>query len=224
MGNEVSTNSTTPSSSMSFFSTRSQSQPPGSSTMITINSGHCNQTPENDPDVVKLNEIPKFLPIMKSTILPTSNSRDIYRQINPKLLYDKFSELHLRMNENARFIQAGQLEVFSKIKKTDVVVRRICNELKNRENKYKRLDCEMLKLHTLHSNIEDIYISIENICENIKEINSCLFDNQKMPPIYLGKNLKKHDDNDEDGDGTYINNKIIPAYEHTVVDAVDKRK
>ncbi|CEF67536.1 Loss of heterozygosity 12 chromosomal region 1 protein [Strongyloides ratti] len=220
MGNEISGNNGTPSSSMSFFSSRSQSQPPGTSTMITVNRGGNNlMNPENDPDVIRLNEIPKFLPIMKGSVLNTSvPQRDIYRQINPKLLYDKFSELHIRMNENARFIQSGQNEIFGNIKKVDNAVKRITCELRLRENKYKKLDGEMLNLHSLQQTIDDIHRTIENLCENIKEINTCLNENQRLPPLDLNKGLRSTNDNENPL------TKINPTFEHTVVDVVEKKE
>uniref|UniRef100_A0A0K0EJY2 BLOC-1-related complex subunit 5 n=1 Tax=Strongyloides stercoralis TaxID=6248 RepID=A0A0K0EJY2_STRER len=221
MGNEISGNNATPNSSMSFFSSRSQSQPPGASTMVTVNTGRANTSnPENDQDILRLNEIPKFLPIMRGTVMNSSiPQRDIYRQINPKLLYDRFSELHLRMNENARFIQVGQVEIFGSIKKVDNAVRRITNELRLREGKYRKLDSEMLHLHSLQQNIDDIYRTIENLCENIKEINKCLGESHRLPPLNLIKGLRSTEDDVERAFA-----KINPTFEHTVVDVVEKKE
>uniref|UniRef100_A0A0N5BZP9 BLOC-1-related complex subunit 5 n=1 Tax=Strongyloides papillosus TaxID=174720 RepID=A0A0N5BZP9_STREA len=155
---------------------------------------------------------------MKGSIVNASTpQRDIYRQINPKLLYDKFSELHIHLNENARFIQNGQIEVFGKIKKVDSTTRRITNELRLRENKYRKLDGEMLRLHSLQQTIDEIHRTVENLCENLKEINHCLGEDHRLPPLDLNKGLKT---NDDDGKSCV---KVNSTFEHTVVDVVKKK-
>uniref|UniRef100_A0AC35UCV9 BLOC-1-related complex subunit 5 n=1 Tax=Rhabditophanes sp. KR3021 TaxID=114890 RepID=A0AC35UCV9_9BILA len=211
MGNEVSTS--TSNSSLRFFSNRSQSHPPGS-TMVTVNSGATKeQDPKDDPDYIKLQEIRRFLPIMKFQSPPMGSAqRDSYKQINPRLLLSQFSELHMRLHENARFIQHGQVEVFNKVKAADHDIYQIMNDLKDREALYKKMTFEMGNLKLLSQNINDLHTDLENMIHQLDEITSHLPIDIKPPGLDFDKLLRDKVNN--------INSpqRHLPAFEYSVVD------
>jgi hypothetical protein len=188
MGNETSNSSaSTPSpgvsSSFSFLARRRASQ---KSQIVVVNSStQPVGDPNDDVDLKKLKEIPRFFPILKGCLAGQRDSPDILTKIDPRYVNRFLSRLQHHFVICSQAVAQEQTALYTRITETDHEVTALTKKFNQSSKKFEVLSNELKKIDSLTTQLAHIEVQLKEIVPQLIVLNDILPETERLPPLQL---------------------------------------
>lgn len=143
-------------------------------------------SPQTDPDLLRLQELPTFLPIMRGA-LNVASTRDV--DVFDKLDYRQVLLLCMRYQEHlkkcADVVQADQNIISNRIRDIDFAITALTNMLTDRQKKYAKYADKVNKVHDIAATLNKTQRNMEQSMILMKELNSILPAEERLEPFFV---------------------------------------
>uniref|UniRef100_A0A023F1D3 BLOC-1-related complex subunit 5 n=1 Tax=Triatoma infestans TaxID=30076 RepID=A0A023F1D3_TRIIF len=139
---------------------------------------------DKDPDILRLQKIPMFLPIMRGTLnLPAPRDPEILERLDPNSLYKLCLRCEKYLNECANLVATDQNQLANQIKEIDAEVARIFNLIAQRQKNYAKHAENLSKVNDLTTQIAKCHLSLNKTLETIEKLNNALPLEERLEPF-----------------------------------------
>ncbi|XP_034939098.1 LOW QUALITY PROTEIN: BLOC-1-related complex subunit 5 [Chelonus insularis] len=137
---------------------------------------------DKDPDLVKLQRIPMFLPIMRGTLNLPPGVRDpeILERLDPIGLFNLCARYQHHLNANAQMIAAEQTALCVNI---DAEVNKIMAQAVERQKKFAKFAEHMNKVHELSKQLTKCHMQLNQTLESLETLNNMLPIKDRLEPF-----------------------------------------
>lgn len=137
---------------------------------------------DKDPDLLKLQSIPMFLPIMRGTLNLPPGVRDpeILERLDPLGLFNLCARYQHHLNANAQMIASEQTALCVNI---DAEVNRIMSQAVDRQRKFAKFAEHMNKVHDLSRQLTKCHMQLNQTLESLETLNNMLPINDRLEPF-----------------------------------------
>ncbi|GMR36451.1 hypothetical protein PMAYCL1PPCAC_06646 [Pristionchus mayeri] len=145
------------------------------------------QDPNDDPDMVRLKEMPKFLPILRTSI----GRRDIleHREISPR----PFLQLSLRLSNHfslcAKAVNIKQSQLSGSIKTMDSRLVEMASEMMERKKRLDRLCDALAKVHSMNEELRKMNDTFSALTASLDDLSVLLPSDVSLPPLTISPPL-----------------------------------
>ncbi|XP_034247397.1 BLOC-1-related complex subunit 5 isoform X2 [Thrips palmi] len=141
-------------------------------------------TLEKDTDLVRLQNVPMFLPIMRGTLnLPAARDPEVLERLDPSgtlnlcLRYQQ----HLALCANA--VAADQNQIISKVREIDFETQKLVTSLTERQKKFSKFAEKLQKVRDVSNQLNKCHILLNQTLENIETLNNALPLDDRLEPF-----------------------------------------
>ncbi|XP_043280541.1 BLOC-1-related complex subunit 5 [Venturia canescens] len=137
---------------------------------------------DKDPDLVKLQSIPMFLPIMRGTLNLPPGVRDpeVLERLDPIGLFNLCARYQHHLNTNAQMIASEQAALCANI---DGEVNRIMSLAVERAKKFNKFAEQMNKVHELSRQLTKCHMQLNQTLESLETLNNLLPIKDRLEPF-----------------------------------------
>jgi len=148
------------------------------STMIVVNKGSAskNAAIERDPDIVRLQSIPMFLPVMRGTLsLPAMRDPEVLERLQPNHVLNMCTRLQCHYNLCATKIAQDQFVINTKIKEVDQDVGKLLMKMTERQkqcaayaeafSRVRQISQQLSRCNTLLNQNIELMESLNNVLD-----------------------------------------------------------
>ncbi|XP_013379465.1 BLOC-1-related complex subunit 5 [Lingula anatina] len=144
------------------------------------------QKPGIDPELIKLQTIPMFLPVIRGS-LNIPNIKET--ELGDKLDYGPVLELCLRYQEHlkqcAEAVAFDQNALSVRIKEIDFAIRTIMGIVTERQKKYAKYAEQLQKVHEMTTTLTRIKSSVEYTLSQMEQLNKLLPPEEQLEPFTI---------------------------------------
>ncbi|CAD1469750.1 unnamed protein product [Heterotrigona itama] len=139
-------------------------------------------TADKDPDLVKLQSIPMFLPIMRGTLNLPPGVRDpeVLERLNPIGLFNLCARYQHHLNTNAQMIATEQSTLCINI---EPEVTKILNLVTERQKKFAKFTEQLNKIHELSKQLTKCHSLLNQTLESLETLNNLLPIEDRLEPF-----------------------------------------
>ncbi|CAG5109278.1 Similar to BORCS5: BLOC-1-related complex subunit 5 (Gallus gallus) [Cotesia congregata] len=137
---------------------------------------------DKDPDLIKLQSIPMFLPIMRGTLNLPPGVRDpeILERLDPVGLYNLCARYQHHLNANAQMIANEQNSLCVNI---DIEINKIMTQAVERQKKFAKFAEHMNKVHELSKQLTKCHMQLNQTLESLETLNNLLPIKDRLEPF-----------------------------------------
>lgn len=137
-----------------------------------------------DPDLLKLEKIPKFHPLMKSSLnIQSMTDFDSMNKIDVRPAQQICARYQTHLKLCAEAVTFDQDAITQRIKELDI---HSASVLRHVSQRYKKLQCEMNVIETVNEikkNINRVEMTLQQIMPLMDELNKKLSEDHRMEPF-----------------------------------------
>ncbi|GMT14432.1 hypothetical protein PFISCL1PPCAC_5729 [Pristionchus fissidentatus] len=141
------------------------------------------QDPSDDPDIKRLKEMPRFLPIIRTSI----GRREVgeHRAISPR----PFLQLSLRLSNHlslcAKAVSTKQTHLSGMIKSIDGRLCEVTNEMTNRKKRLDKLCIALERVGEIHEELQKMNDTFGALLASLDDLNMVLPSETRLPPFII---------------------------------------
>lgn len=141
-----------------------------------------NSSANEDPDLTKLASIPKFLPIIRSSINLQNDPNQLPHMVTGPLL-----QLSMRLQNHLRFcsetIQTDQMKLMTRMKDVDVRSNAVQQRLNDKHKRFTSYCEQSKKLRDLATSLKRLDQSLTDLAERMRTINLAIPIDERLPTL-----------------------------------------
>ncbi|KAJ1527464.1 hypothetical protein ONE63_007439 [Megalurothrips usitatus] len=139
---------------------------------------------ERDPDLVRLQNVPMFLPIMRGTLnLPAARDPEVLERLDPSGTLNLCLRYQQHLAICANSIAADQNQAISKIREIDFETQRLVSALTERQKKFSKFVERLQKVREISNQLNKCHILLNQTLENIETLNNALPLEERLEPF-----------------------------------------
>ncbi|KAI6183996.1 BLOC-1-related complex subunit 5 [Aphelenchoides bicaudatus] len=178
MGNEQSSSS----AGISSFLARNRPST-YKSPIVVVNSRANAENPEDDENLKKLKEIPRFHPILKGVLPGQRDSPSVFAKIEPKYILRFTHRLQEHFSICHQTVSSEQNSLFARITEVDQKTNAVFRRISLLGKKYEGLALDVKKIQNLSTQVESIQLNLDGIIKDLEHLNNLLPENQRLPEL-----------------------------------------
>ncbi|XP_029045418.1 BLOC-1 related complex subunit 5 [Osmia lignaria lignaria] len=150
--------------------------------IVVVKSAAADPTTDKDPDLVKLQSIPMFLPIMRGTLNLPPGVRDpeVLERLDPIGLFNLCARYQHHLNTNAQMIAAEQAALYINI---EPEVTKILNLATDRQKRFAKFAEQLNKVHELSKQLTKCHSLLNQTLESLETLNNLLPIEERLEPF-----------------------------------------
>ena len=150
--------------------------------IVVVKPAVSDMSADKDPDLVKLQSIPMFLPIMRGTLNLPPGVRDpeVLERLDPIGLFNLCARYQHHLNTNAQMISTEQAALCTNI---DAEVTRIMALAVERQKKFAKFAEQMNKVHELSRQLTKCHMQLNQTLESLETLNNMLPIKDRLEPF-----------------------------------------
>ncbi|XP_066587888.1 BLOC-1-related complex subunit 5 isoform X2 [Prorops nasuta] len=150
--------------------------------IVVVKPAIADPTAEKDPDLVKLQSIPMFLPIMRGTLNLPPGVRDpeVLERLDPIGLFNLCARYQHHLTTNAQMIATEQNALCTNI---DVETAKILGLASERQKKFVKFAEQLSKLPELSKQIKKCHTLLNETLESLETLNNLLPVEERLEPF-----------------------------------------
>lgn len=150
--------------------------------IVVVKSAALEPTADKDLDLVKLQSIPMFLPIMRGTLNLPPGVRDpeVLERLDPIGLFNLCARYQHHLNTNAQMIATEQTALCANV---DAEVTRILGMAVERQRKYSKFAEQLNKVHELSKQLNKCHMQLNQTLESLETLNNLLPVDERLEPF-----------------------------------------
>ncbi|XP_015590662.1 BLOC-1-related complex subunit 5 [Cephus cinctus] len=150
--------------------------------IVVVKPAISDPTADKDPDLVKLQSIPMFLPIMRGTLNLPPGIRDpeVLERLDPIGLFNLCARYQHHLNTNAQMITGEQSALCTNI---DAEIIKILNLAVERQKRFSKFAEQLNKVHELSRQLTKCHVQLNQTLESIETLNNLLPVEDRLEPF-----------------------------------------
>ncbi|XP_053998793.1 BLOC-1-related complex subunit 5 [Hylaeus anthracinus] len=152
--------------------------------IVVVKPAAADPTTDKDPDLVKLQSIPMFLPIMRGTLNLPPGVRDpeVLERLDPIGLFNLCARYQHHLNTNAQMI-AGEQAALCIVSNIDQEVTEILRLVAERQKKFAKFAEQLNKVHELSKQLSKCHSLLNQTLESLETLNNLLPIEERLEPF-----------------------------------------
>ncbi|CAH1983469.1 unnamed protein product [Acanthoscelides obtectus] len=139
---------------------------------------------EKDPDIVRLQGIPMFLPIMRATLsLPAARDPEILERLDPTPLRNLCLRYQHHLTSAANLVATEQNQLTQKVRETDMEVAKIVSVTIERQKKFAKYAEKLSKVQELSHQLNRCHMLLNQLLESMETLNNHLDIEDRLEPF-----------------------------------------
>ncbi|UYV80590.1 LOH12CR1 [Cordylochernes scorpioides] len=141
---------------------------------------------EVDPDYIRVQNLPSFTPILRSSSASLKDAPDWVRsQIDPRPMYEMCRKYQEMLNSCAESVANSQNQLASHMREVDIAIVSLRNQLVEKQKLFAH-HCEQLgKVHDVSATLQRCHRSLTETCEMMEALNSQLPPAERLDPFVM---------------------------------------
>ncbi|CAL1674188.1 unnamed protein product [Lasius platythorax] len=150
--------------------------------IVVVKPAQADPTADKDPDLVKLQSIPMFLPIMRGTLNLPPGVRDpeVLERLDPVGLFNLCARYQHHLNTNAQTIAAEQVALCTNV---EVEFAKALNLAVDRQKKFAKFAEQLNKVHELSRQLTRCHSLLNQTLESFETLNNLLPIEDRLEPF-----------------------------------------
>ncbi|XP_014255289.1 BLOC-1-related complex subunit 5 isoform X2 [Cimex lectularius] len=152
--------------------------------VIVVKPAAKEETADKDPDIIRLQKIPMFLPIMRGTLnLPAPRDPEILERLDPNALYNLCLKCEKYLHECATQVAGDQHLLALQIKEIDSEVTKIYSHLLERQKTFAKQADSLAKITEITDEIEKCRSTLDTTLDCVQKLNNTLPEDERLEPF-----------------------------------------
>ncbi|EFA05075.1 BLOC-1-related complex subunit 5 [Tribolium castaneum] len=162
-----------------------QKQPKKSAhSIVVVKPASVGPNVDKDPDIVRLQSIPMFLPIMRATLnLPAARDPEVLERLDPAPLHKLCVKYQTHLTACANLIATEQNQLTQKVRETDGEIARIINGLGERQKRFAKYAEKLSKVQELSHQLNRCHMLLNQTLESMETLNNHLDIEDRLEPF-----------------------------------------
>lgn len=150
--------------------------------IVVVKAAQADPTADKDPDLVRLQSIPMFLPIMRGTLNLPPGVRDpeVLERLDPVGLFNLCARYQHHLNTNAQIVAAEQAALCASME-TDIA--KVLNLAVERQKRFARFAEQLNKVHELSRQLTRCHSQLNQTLESFEMLNNLLPVEERLEPF-----------------------------------------
>ncbi|XP_011165270.1 BLOC-1-related complex subunit 5 [Solenopsis invicta] len=150
--------------------------------IVVVKPAQTDLTADKDPDIMKLQSIPMFLPIMRGTLNLPPGVRDpeVLERLDPVGLFNLCARYQHHLNTNAQTIAMEQAALCTSM---EVEFGKVLNLAIDRQKRFARFAEQMNKVHELSRQLTRCHSLLNQTLESLETLNNLLPVEERLEPF-----------------------------------------
>lgn len=150
--------------------------------IVVVKAAISDPTADKDPDLLKLQNIPMFLPIMRGTLNLPPGVRDpeVLERLDPLGLFNLCARYQHHLNNNAQMVASEQFALNFNI---DTEITRVMAMMTDRQKKFAKLSEQLNKLPDLSRQLTKCHSLLNQTLESLETLNNMLPVEDRLEPF-----------------------------------------
>ncbi|EFN84905.1 Loss of heterozygosity 12 chromosomal region 1 protein-like protein [Harpegnathos saltator] len=150
--------------------------------IVVVKAAQADPTADKDPDLVRLQSIPMFLPIMRGTLNLPPGVRDpeVLERLDPVGLFNLCARYQHHLNTNAQTVAAEQAALCASME-TDLA--KMLNQAVERQKRFARFAEQLNKVHELSRQLTRCHSQLNQTLESLETLNNLLPVEERLEPF-----------------------------------------
>lgn len=139
---------------------------------------------EKDPDILRLEGIPMFLPIMRATInLPAARDPEVLERLDPAPIRKLCLRYQQHLTKGANIVATEQNQLMQKIRETDAILGKTVAVAVEKQRKFSKHYEKILSIHELSHQLTRCHILLNHTLESMEMLNNHLDIENRLEPF-----------------------------------------
>ncbi|KAL1513207.1 hypothetical protein ABEB36_002645 [Hypothenemus hampei] len=139
---------------------------------------------DKDPDVVRLQSIPMFLPIMRATLnLPAARDPEVLERLDPTSFRNLCLRYQRHLTATANLVATEQNQLTQKVREVDTDISKLVGVATERQKKYAKYAEKLSKVQELSHQLNRCHMLLNQILESIETLNNSLDIEDRLEPF-----------------------------------------
>ncbi|KAL3270513.1 hypothetical protein HHI36_021053 [Cryptolaemus montrouzieri] len=152
--------------------------------IVLVNPAQSGPNIDKDPDIMRLQSIPMFLPIMRATLnLPAARDPEVLERLDPAPLHRLCTRYQNHLKTCANLVATEQNALSTRVRETDNEINRIFNIATEKQRKYAKYAEKLCKVQELSSQLNKCHMLLNQILESMETLNNHLDVEDRLEPF-----------------------------------------
>lgn len=139
---------------------------------------------DKDPDILRLQNIPMFLPIMRATLnLPAARDPEVLERLDPAPLLKLCVKYQTHLTSCANLIATEQNQLTQKIREVDNEITKIINVTTDRQKRCAKYAEKLGKVQELSHQLNRCHMLLNQTLESMETLNNYLDIDDRLEPF-----------------------------------------
>lgn len=150
--------------------------------IVVVKAATSDPTTDKDPDLVKLKNIPMFLPIMRGTLNLPPRVRDpeVLERLDPLGLFNLCARYQHHLNNCAQTVATEQNALCTNI---DTELNKIIAVAADRQRKFAKFADQLGRVHDLSRQLNKCHMQLNQTLESLETLNNLLPIEERLEPF-----------------------------------------
>lgn len=162
-----------------------QSRSKNSHNIVVVRGAETNShNVDKDPDVLRLQSIPMFLPIMRATLsLPAARDPEVLERLDPTPFRNLCLRYQRHLTAAANLVATEQNQLSQKIREVDTDISRIVATTTEKQKKFARYADRLSKVQELSHQLNRCHMLLNQTLESMETLNNYLDIEDRLEPF-----------------------------------------
>lgn len=152
--------------------------------IVVVRGATINTNVEKDADVLRLEKIPMFLPIMRATLnLPAARDPEVLERLDPTPFRNLCLRYQHHLTAASNLIATEQNHLTQKIREQDNDIIKITNTMYEKQKKYSKCVEKLSKVHELSHQLTRCHMLLNQTLESMETLNNYLDIEDRLEPF-----------------------------------------
>ncbi|XP_046384367.1 BLOC-1-related complex subunit 5 [Ischnura elegans] len=139
---------------------------------------------EKDPDLVRLQSVPMFLPIMRGTLnLPAARDPEVLERLDPTGLLALCHRYQQHIAISAQVVASEQALLTVRVREVDAAISAMIDRLVERQRKFARYAERLAKVHDVSHQLNRCHVLLNQTLESLDSLNNSLPVAERLEPF-----------------------------------------
>ncbi|RZC42448.1 loss of heterozygosity 12 chromosomal region 1 protein [Asbolus verrucosus] len=139
---------------------------------------------DKDPDILRLQSIPMFLPIMRATLnLPAARDPEVLERLDPLPLHKLCVKYQTHLTACANLIATEQNQLTQKVRETDCEIAKMVNAATDKQKKFAKYAEKLSRVQELSHQLNRCHMLLNQTLESMETLNNYLDIEDRLEPF-----------------------------------------
>ncbi|KAL1140145.1 hypothetical protein AAG570_000077 [Ranatra chinensis] len=152
--------------------------------IVVVKSAAKEETTEKDPDILRLQGISMFLPIMRGTLnLPAARDPEVLERLDSTSLFKLCLRCQNHFHDCAITIAEQQNQLTAKVKEVDAEISHILTSVNERYKSFGKHSENLSRVNELTAQIGKCHLALNKTLETVERLNNMLPTEDRLEPF-----------------------------------------